>query len=920
MIPSIKLTNVKKTSVFNNKIMGKILTLFLLFWLLHPVCGYAIASLNLTDNQENYRVKFDILEDKSSQLTIKEVSHPAMAHNFKVIETELANYSYTRSAYWVRFQVAQRSPNISQWYLNLKLSNINYIDFCSPNSANTEFTCHKTGTLQAFSTRQLPYSSFIFNLPIANGENKVFYLRLQSNAIMQISFAINSLSEMMQRTWHSQLMFGFFYGYLLLTMLYNLFLWISFKESSYLYNIFFNFCFTLYHASFNGVAPQYLWTNYPDFNRYAVVLFVSLGFVFLILFSTQFLKSKQHAPLLHTIAISEAFILCFSIVVVFTFKDYAALTGIMTLTMAAIFLTLLVLGVSILYQGYRSARYYVLGILIFSVYNIINIMARLNFFPQKVDIAEISSSYSFLALIIFTSFLSLALLDKINIIKKEREKALEDNTRLITEQNILLEKQVKQRTIELEIAKDKAEVANKAKSSFIANMSHELRSPLNAIIGFSQIMLRTKNLPKEQYENAGIIHRSGDYLLTLINNVLDFSKIEAGKTTLNIQDVDLHQLLNDLEDMLHLRAAAKGLELVFDKTDNLPRYIYVDGLKLRQVLLNLLSNAIKFTQQGTVLLHVQAYEESSHQYTLSFMIQDTGVGISKEELKTLFEAFNQTHSGRDAQEGTGLGLVISQQFIRLMGGDINVTSELEKGTSFSFSISVELGDAIKQQNFNQKQVLALAANQPIYKILIVDDKVINCQLISKLLSPLGFETKEAFNGKEAIAIWEEWQPHLIWMDMRMPVMDGYEATRYIKSHIKGNATAVVALTASVLEEEKAIVLSAGCDDFVRKPFRESIIFEMLTKHLGVQFIYENITADSLNSSEPVLSSQHFQVMSAEWLQKLSETALEADSENVLLLIQEIPATEKFLAQSLTQKVRKFQFEQILDLLEPLLAS
>jgi hypothetical protein len=391
--------------------------IFIFFILFYSSTSYAIIPLVLTDKQESYPLKFDVLEDKDAQLTIKEVSQPTMAHNFKVIQTELANYSYTRSAYWVRFQISQQSANISQWYLNLKLSNINYIDFCSPNSTNTEFTCKKTGSLQPFSSRQLPYSGFIFNLPIAHGENKVFYLRLQSSSLMQISFVVNSLSEMMQRTWHSQLIFGLFYGYLLLTMLYNLFLWISFKESSYLYNICFNFFFTLYHASFNGLAPQYLWVKYPDINRYAILLFVSLGFIFLILFSTHFLKSKQHAPLLHKIAISEAFLLCLLIVLVFIFKNYVILTGIITLIMAAIFLTLLVLGVSILYQGYRSARYYVLGILIFSVYNIINIMARLNFFPKKLDIAEISGSYSFLALIIFTTFLSLALLDKINIIK-----------------------------------------------------------------------------------------------------------------------------------------------------------------------------------------------------------------------------------------------------------------------------------------------------------------------------------------------------------------------------------------------------------------------------------------------------------------------------------------------------------------------
>lgn len=492
--------------------------------------------------------------------------------------------------------------------------------------------------------------------------------------------------------------------------------------------------------------------------------------------------------------------------------------------------------------------------------------------------------------------------------------------------NAELEERVIQRTMALQESEAKArelavkaEAANQAKSTFIANMSHELRSPLNAVIGFSQLMLRSQNIPPEQYENVGIIYRSGEYLLTLINNILDLSKIEAGKTTLNKIDFDLYQLLDDLEDMLHLRATDAGLKLVFNRDENVPQIIRTDQVKLRQVLINLLTNAIKFTKDGFISLNVIKGDQlTADTFEINFRVKDTGVGISPAELPKLFESFNQAQAGRDSQEGTGLGLAISRQFVRLMGGDITVTSELGKGTTFNFQIEAELVQNIIDNSLESHQkVLALAPNQPTYKMLVVDDKSINRQLLIKLLAPFGFEMKEASNGKEAIEIWDEWEPHLIWMDMRMPIMDGYEATKYIKSTTKGNATAVIALTASVLEEEKAIVLSAGCDDFLRKPFKESLIFETITKHLGVQYIYEQPLGQKTESQKQgELTSENFKIMPQEWIIRLSDAVLEADSEQVMSLIQEIPATETFFIQSLTTLARQFQFEHILDLIEP----
>ncbi|NEO87193.1 MAG: response regulator [Spirulina sp. SIO3F2] len=487
-----------------------------------------------------------------------------------------------------------------------------------------------------------------------------------------------------------------------------------------------------------------------------------------------------------------------------------------------------------------------------------------------------------------------------------------------------LELRVQERTAELAVAKEKAEIANKAKSTFLANMSHELRSPLNAILGFAQLMARSSDLTPEQFDNVSVINRSGEYLLSLINHVLDLSKIEAGKTTFNPKSFDLYRLLDEIEDLFHLRAENKNLQLLFNRWEDLPHYIKTDDVKLRQVLINLLNNALKFTHEGGIMVSVTATEQTSPascQQELVFTVEDTGVGIAPEEQDRLFEAFGQTQSGREAQEGTGLGLPISREFVRLMGGDMQVSSHPGEGSKFTFNVQAQL---VELQSIEQtpirKRVIALAPDQPIYRILVVDDKDSNRLLLMKLLAPLGFALKEAHNGQEAIEIWEQWNPHLIWMDMRMPVMDGYDATQHIKGTVKGNATAVIALTASVLEEEKAIVLDAGCDDFVRKPFRESILFEMMAKHLGVEYIYEDVaTLESKVGISQALKPEQFEVMPVDWQQCLYQAAIDLDEEQLHTLIGEIPAEYPEFIAVLNSLVNSYRTDQITAILEDLIS-
>jgi len=477
-------------------------------------------------------------------------------------------------------------------------------------------------------------------------------------------------------------------------------------------------------------------------------------------------------------------------------------------------------------------------------------------------------------------------------------------------------------------AKEAADNANRAKSEFLANMSHELRT--NAILGFSQLMSGDSKLSAEHQENLKIINSSGEHLLALINDVLEMSKIEAGRIILNANIFDLYRLLDSLEYMLKFKANSKGVQLIFLRSPAVPQYVRSDEVKLRQVLINILGNAIKFTEVGSVSLRVRLKPSQgmmmanrNEKLAIEFKVSDTGPGIAPEELGTLFDPFVQTETGRKSQSGTGLGLPISQKFVELMSGEIGVTSQPGKGTTFTFDIQVRRDLSQESQTpLPTRKVIGLAPDQPKYRLLVVDDVKVSRLLLVKMLRGLGFEVREAENGQEAIALWSTWEPHLIFMDIQMPVMDGYEATKRIKAHLQGEKTAIVALTASAFEEERNHILSSGCDDFLRKPFQKEVLLSKIAEHVGASYVYEESHQSQETSSQPQaradgdeLKAASLSIMPANWIAEFHKAAVSGRDGRMLQLIKQIPESHATLAQALAEKVDNFEFDRIVALTE-----
>ncbi len=819
------------------------------FWLM-AICllaGISHAGTLRVDDRPmpepiNLTPYWTLLEDPDRALDITEVAAPENASRFGTPPPRAQghvgslNFGLSESAIWLRVTVDNTSERYLERWLQVAYPQLDSVELYIPIAGG--FQKIATGDSLPFAERPLPYRNFVFPLSLPPKFATTYYLRVASDSSLDIPTSLWEPEAFQSHSMHQYLGQALFFGMLLALGLYNLLLFFTLRDRSYFYYVLFTAASALALLSFSGIGFQFLWPNSPRWaNMSAMVGFACNGLT-LLLFQRSLLDTRRIAPSLDCVMVAFMGLNLLQIIgLAWSFADMVRVAiAIDALNM----LLASVVAIVCLRRGQRSARVFLVAFGVLVVAGVLTALRSLGLLPTNfltINGLQIGSAFEML-------LLSLALAERFNQIRREKEAAQQQLVDSLKRSERILEQRVAERTAELqrsnaelveheralEGAKEVAEEASRMKSAFLANMSHEIRTPMNAVIGMAYLALRTE-LSVKQRDYIEKIHRAGISLLGIINDILDFSKIEAGKMDIEHTAFSLHEVLANVSAITGHKAQEKGLRCVFDIADDVPPQLLGDPTRLGQVLVNLMSNAVKFTHAGTVTLRCRVACRNEKNVELLFEVEDTGIGMTPQQQARLFQAFTQADGSTTRKYGgTGLGLTISKRLVELMGGRISLRSQAGVGSVFCFNAGFAVG------TLEETVGLTMAPGLRGRRALVVDDNQAAREILVQLLESLHLHADAEDSGAgalDAIRNADAGQAYdVVLADLGMPGMNGLELAAAIVEAGLSHTPKTILVTAFGREDVLHQAEDAPIATTLFKPIDPSKLYDTLVNVLA----------------------------------------------------------------------------------------